>query len=345
MYSKLVELDKILSELEKKFILELEIVNDKHKLSQLETIYMGKEGYFCDILKQLKKINNSVENQKEFKKKIYLIKQKINNLLKEKQNLWKEQILFQKLTKEKTDISLPHFQFPQGSIHPLNQIIKQIENFFLGLGYFIHEGNEIETDLYNFELLNMDKEHPSRDMQDSFYLDMDSEKLLRTHTSSSQIRTMLQNKNKFLKMISFGKVYRRDKEDDTHSHQFTQLEGLVIDDKINLIDLKTTIDCFIKHIFGKEQEIRFRPSYFPFTRPSFEVDLILIDKKQNKKYLEILGAGLVHPKVLSNGGFDSKKYKGIAFGLGIERIAMIKHKIKNIRDFYNNDLRFLNQFI
>ncbi|MDV3164962.1 MAG: phenylalanine--tRNA ligase subunit alpha, partial [Candidatus Phytoplasma australasiaticum] len=224
------------------------------------------------------------------------------------------------------------------------QTIEELENFFLKMGYAIYESQEIETDLYNFELMNISKDHPARDMQDSFYLDHKKEKLLRTHVSSMQIKAMLQNPNKPLKIISSGNVYRRDKDDATHSHQFTQLDGFVIDYTANLENLKTTINTLIKHIFGRKQKIFFRPSYFPFTNPSLEVDLILTKKNKEKIYLEIMGAGLIHPNILKQGGFDPAKYQGFAFGMGIERIAMLKYQIEDIRDLYNNDLRFLKQF-
>ncbi|QTX03254.1 phenylalanyl-tRNA synthetase subunit alpha [Candidatus Phytoplasma luffae] len=343
MYTNINELNKILKELEDKSIAELKKISDLNNLTKLETIYIGKNGYFFDILKNVDKFET--QTQKEMKKRFFLIKQKINNLFKEKKFFLENEILNQRLQKEEIDVTIPSYKFPQGCSHPLNQTIQQIENFFLGLGYSLYEGTEIESDLYNFELLNIGKEHPSRDMQDSFYLNINPELLLRTHTSSFQIHNMLKNKNKSLKIISSGKVYRRDKDDDTHSHQFTQLDGFAIGPKVNLIELKQTIVSFIQHIFGEKQELRFRPSYFPFTKPSFEVDLVITNKDQKKVYLEILGAGLMHPQVLLNGGFDNSKYTGIAFGVGIERITMLKYNIQNIRHFYNNDIRFLNQFI
>ncbi|MEZ0180109.1 phenylalanine--tRNA ligase subunit alpha ['Camptotheca acuminata' phytoplasma] len=343
MYLNEIELNKELIKLEENFLKEFSEINDITELLKLESKYVGKKSLIFGFLQQINNLNQ--EEQKELKKKIFFLKQKFVNLLKDKKTLLENKILDQKLKEEKIDISIPSLGFPQGSLHPLNQIIRQIENFFLGLGYSIYEGNEIETDLYNFELLNMSKYHTARDMQDSFYLNLNPELLLRTHTSGIQIRSMQQNRNQTLKIISSGKVYRRDKDDDTHSHQFTQLEGLFISPTATFINLKETITSFLRHIFGQEQKLRFRPSYFPFTRPSFEVDLVIIDKNQKKIYLEVLGAGLVHPQVLSNGGFDNTKFKGFAFGIGIERIAMLKYKIDNIRHFYNNDIRFLNQFI
>ncbi|WP_341266811.1 phenylalanine--tRNA ligase subunit alpha [Candidatus Phytoplasma fraxini] len=343
MYVNIIELNKILHKIDVELLQELKQINELQVISELEIKYFGKKGLFAKILKEVN--NFELEKQKEFKKIIFINKTKNYDLLKHKKNTLENEILNQKLIKEKIDFSLPSFNFPQGSIHPLNKTIKEMENFFLNLGYSIYEGNEIETDLYNFEMLNMSENHPSRDMQDSFYLNNNPELLLRTHTTGIQIQTMLKNKNKFLKIISSGKVYRRDKNDDTHSHQFTQLEGFVIGTKINLIDLKEIITSFIKYLFGDKQELRFRPSYFPFTKPSLEVDLVIETQDNKKKYLEILGAGLIHPQVLKNCGFDNTKYNGLAFGIGIERITMLKYHIKDIRVFYNNDIRFLSQFI
>ncbi|MGI3136294.1 MAG: phenylalanine--tRNA ligase subunit alpha [Candidatus Phytoplasma vitis] len=343
MYQNIFKLKKILNEVENKIIKELQNINEIKKLLESETKYLGKKGFFLNILKEIN--NYKPEIQKELKKVIFISKQKNINLFKEKKTFLENKILNEKLTKEKIDVTLPSFQFPQGCMHPLNQMIKEIENFFLSLGYSIHEGTEIETDLYNFEMLNMSKNHPSRDMQDSFYLKNNPENLLRTHTSPIQIKTMLKQRNKSLKIISSGKVYRRDKDDDTHSHQFTQLDGFYVGFKVSLIDLVEIITSFVKHIFGEEQKIRLRPSYFPFTKPSFEVDLVMEGANKKKFYLEILGAGLIHPQVLDNVGFDNKTYTGLAFGMGIERITMLKKNIKNIRHFYNNDIRFLNQFV
>ncbi|MDC9032189.1 phenylalanine--tRNA ligase subunit alpha [Columbia Basin potato purple top phytoplasma] len=343
MYQNIKELNQILNEIETNIIQDLKQINEIKKISELEIKYFGKKGIFIELLKKVNFFDLDI--QKNLKKVIFLSKKKNITLIKEKKIFLENQILNNKLKKEKIDITLPAFKFPKGCMHPLNQTLKEIEQFFLSLGYSIHEGKEIETDLYNFEMLNMTKDHPSRDMQDSFYLKNNSEYLLRTHTSAVQIQTMLKFPNQPLKIISSGKVYRRDKDDDTHSHQFTQLEGFVIDLNISLIDLKEIISSFIEYIFGNEQKFRFRTSYFPFTKPSIEVDLIMEGPDQKKFYLEILGAGLIHPKVLSNGGFDNQKYSGFAFGMGIERITMLKYNIKNIRSFYNNDIRFLNQFV
>ncbi|MDV3189989.1 MAG: phenylalanine--tRNA ligase subunit alpha [Candidatus Phytoplasma australasiaticum] len=323
----------------KEKIQELDKINSLH---QLDVQFNRFNKYFIELFKYIKqcdiKVKKELGQQINELKKNSLLTYQINKTKLENKQLNK------KIIKEKIDVTLPGFSFPEGSIHPLTQTIEELENFFLKMGYAIHESQEIETDLYNFELMNISKNHPARDMQDSFYLDHKKEKLLRTHVSSMQIKAMLQNPNKPLKIISSGNVYRRDKDDATHSHQFTQLDGFVIDYTANLENLKTTINTLIKHIFGRKQKIFFRPSYFPFTNPSLEVDLILTKKNKEKIYLEIMGAGLIHPNILKQGGFDPAKYQGFAFGMGIERIAMLKYQIEDIRDLYNNDLRFLKQF-
>ncbi|KND62657.1 phenylalanine--tRNA ligase subunit alpha, partial [Candidatus Phytoplasma phoenicium] len=327
---------------------KLEKAEQIEALTKLEVEYLGRNGLFNTLFKDLKKFDATLLEKKTLGQKINFYKHDIETIIQKKKLLCEKLLLESKIKKEEIDITLPSLQFPKGYLHPLNQTIEKIENFFLGLGYFICNDTELVSDLYNFEMLNMDKDHPARDMQDSFYLD--EQNLLRTHTSSAQIKAML-NHNKHsssrvpLKMISSGKVYRRDRDNETHSHQFTQLEGFVVDYKISLIDLKNIIISLINYLFGSEQKLRFRPSYFPFTKPSLEVDLFFEDKKENQKYyLEIMGAGLIHPQVLINGGFNPRTHNGFAFGLGIERITMLLYGIKDIRNFYNNDLRFLNQF-
>ncbi|MDO8063863.1 phenylalanine--tRNA ligase subunit alpha [Candidatus Phytoplasma bonamiae] len=322
--------------------LKIQELNEINYLHQLDIQYNKFNKYFTELFKYIKKCD--LKTKKELGQKINELKTHSIFIYQKNKIKIENKQLQKKIKQEKIDITLPGFSFPTGSIHPLTTIIEELENFFLKIGYKIYESEEIETDLYNFELLNISKNHPARDMQDSFYLDQKQEKLLRTHVSAMQIKAMLQHPNKPLKIISSGNVYRRDKDDATHSHQFTQLDGFVIDYKANLENLKTTVTSLIKHIFGKKQKIFFRPSYFPFTNPSLEVDLILTKKNKQKRYLEIMGAGLIHPNILKQGGFDPNKYQGFAFGMGIERLAMLKYQIEDIRDFYNNDLRFLKQF-
>jgi phenylalanyl-tRNA synthetase alpha chain len=224
-----------------------------------------------------------------------------------------------------------------------------MEDLFVGLGYTIAEGPEVETDLYNFEMLNLPKDHPARDMQDSFYIT--EETLLRTHTSPVQARTMLEANGKPIRIICPGKVYRRDEDDATHSHQFMQIEGLVVDESISMADLKGTLEVFVKQLFGEAREIRLRPSFFPFTEPSVEVDISCFkcggkgcNVCKGTGWIEILGGGMVHPHVLEMAGYDSSKVSGFAFGIGVERMAMLKHGVDDIRHFYTNDLRFIEQF-
>jgi phenylalanyl-tRNA synthetase alpha chain len=235
-------------------------------------------------------------------------------------------------------------------MHPLTRVIQEIEDVFLGMGYQIAEGPEVETDLYNFEMLNLPKDHPARDMQDTFYIT--EELLLRTHTSPMQVRTMERMRpNAPVKVIVPGRVYRRDEDDATHSHAFMQIEGLVVDEGIRMSDLKGTLEAFARAMFGPHQAVRLRPSFFPFTEPSAEVDLrcIVCDGQgcrvcKDTGWIEILGSGMVHPNVLEAAGYDSKRFTGFAFGMGVERIAMLKYGVEDIRSFYQNDVRLLKQF-
>lgn len=258
-------------------------------------------------------------------------------------------ILAEKLKTEKIDITLPSTKIKRGSKHPVNSIIEEIEDLFVSMGYTVETGPELETDKFCFELLNLPEGHPARDMQDSFYIT--EEYLLRTQTSAVQARTMLANEQKSpIRMICPGKTYRRE-DDATHSHQFTQAEGLVIDENISLADLKGTLEILVKKIIGENSKLRFRPSYFPFTEPSYEVDVSCFkcggkgcNLCKNTGWIEILGSGMVHPNVLKMCGYDPEKYSGFAFGMGLERLAMFKYGIPDMRYLYANDIRFLEQF-
>ena len=292
----------------------------------------------------------SKEEKKSFVQEINLLKEEVTNLIEQLKFSLEQKELSEKLSKDKIDISLPGTKIAKGSKHPLNKVIEEVEELFISMGYDVVTGPEIEKDLYNFEKLNLPKDHPARDAQDSFYLT--EEYLLRTQTSPVQARTMENNLEKGpIRIICPGKVYRRDNDDATHSHQFHQIEGLVIDENISLAHLKGTLEVFAKRMFGNEREIRFRPSFFPFTEPSIEVDVSCFKCNskgcsicKNTGWIEILGAGMVHPNVLLAGGYDPNKYKGFAFGMGPERIAMLKYGISDIRHFYSNDIRFLNDF-
>lgn len=260
----------------------------------------------------------------------------------------KEQEL--RFKQETIDITLPGRRYHRGAMHPLMRTIQEIEDVFLGMGFEIAEGPEVETDYYNFEMLNMPKDHPARDMQDTFYLS--DELLLRTQTSPMQVRTMERTQTDApVKVIIPGRVYRRDEDDATHSHVFTQIEGLVVDEGIRMSDLKGTLEAFARAIFGPHQAVRLRPSFFPFTEPSAEVDVrcIACDGAgcricKHTGWIEILGAGMVHPRVLDGAGYDSSRFSGFAFGMGPERITMLKYGIEDIRQLYQNDLRLLEQF-
>jgi phenylalanyl-tRNA synthetase alpha chain len=255
-----------------------------------------------------------------------------------------------KLAQETIDVTLPARPIKTGNLHPLTRVVQEIEDIFIGLGYSVEEGPEVETDYYNFEALNLPKGHPARDMQDTFYIT--EELLLRTHTSPVQARTMEKYDGKGpVKIICPGKVFRRDNDDATHSHQFMQVEGLVVDEGIRMSDLKGTLKVFAKKIFGEDREIRLRPSFFPFTEPSVEMDISCkicggegCNVCKGTGWIEVLGAGMVHPNVLRMNGFDPEKYTGFAFGIGAERIAMLKYGVDDIRHFYTNDVRFLKQF-
>ncbi|MDL2292447.1 phenylalanine--tRNA ligase subunit alpha [Acholeplasma sp. OttesenSCG-928-E16] len=331
------------SKLEEIKIKALENIGKAKSLEDLDELrikYLSKKGELSlimqglrDVPLDLKPLIGKVANE---------VKGAIENAFLLKKEQLNDAVLFEMLASDNLDINLPGIKFNHGTIHPLNQVVEDIEDLFLGLGYQIKEGPEVESDLYNFEMMNMDKDHPARAMQDSFYITNDL--LLRTHTSPVQARSMLEAKGKPIKIICPGKTYRRDSDDATHSHQFMQIEGLVVDKNITFAVFKNTLLQLIRHLFGEEREIRLRPSYFPFTEPSVEVDVVYYNKDGKKGYIEVCGAGMVHPNVLSMGGYDPKKFSGFAFGIGVERIAILKYGIENIRNFYLNDLRFLKQF-
>ena len=273
----------------------------------------------------------------------------VNEAIDNKLTAIKDETLNKKLEEDKIDITLPSKKKRMGTKHPLTSVREEIEDLFLSMGYDVVDGPEIETDEYCFEMLNVPKGHPARDAQDTFYIT--EEMLLRTQTSAMQVRYMLAKGDKGpFKMICPGKTYRRDDDDLTHSHQFHQVEGLVVGENISLTDLKGTLELFAKKMFGNDREIRFRASFFPFTEPSYEVDVSCF--KCNKKgcsmckgtgWIEILGCGMVHPNVLEGCGYDHNKYQGFAFGAGIERVACLKYGI-TVRDLYTNDYRFLRNF-
>lgn len=340
-------LEEIL-ELRRKYDEELKSVNSLSLLNDLRVNYLGKKSKIQEFSLGLRDLSN--EDKKEVGKAINDTKNYIEYSLNELRINLELSELNSKLNKEKIDVTLPGTKLNSGIVHPITRVINDIEELFISMGYDVLDGPEVESDLYNFEMLNLPKGHPARDTQDSFYIT--DEILLRTQTSPVQVRTMLANVEKTpIRIICPGKTYRKDNDDATHSHQFTQIEGLVVDENISMAHLKGTLEVFAKRMFGEEREIRFRPSYFPFTEPSIEVDISCFNCGgkgcnicKGTGWIEILGAGMVHPNVLNMCGYDSKKYSGFAFGMGPERIAMLKYGINDIRNFYINDMRFLNQF-
>lgn len=319
----------------------------EHELYELKAYYMGKKSPLNEIMKQM--ANFSVEDKKTLGKKANEFKTIISQEIQKTKELIEQAQINERLASEKIDVTMPGKQIATGSKHPLTQVIEEVEDFFIGMGYNIAEGPEVEFDIFNFEMLNLPKDHPARDMQDSLYITNNI--LMRTQTSPVQIRTMLESEGRPIKILCPGKVYRRDDDDATHSHQFMQFEGLVIDKNISMSDLKGTLSLFVKKMFGDSRKIRFRPSYFPFTEPSVEVDVSCFKCKgsgcsfcKHSGWIEILGAGMVHPNVLSGAGYDPKIYQGFAFGIGIERVTMLRYGIDGIRHFYINDKRFLKQF-
>ncbi len=328
---------------------ELKKVVDSSQLEEIRVKYFSKKGIISSLALKIK--DQSHDQRGIYGKKVNDIKKAASKVFEDK----REQILHAELSanmiKQKIDITQPGYIDTFGTIHPLNQVINQIADIMKPLGYSVRLGREIVSDLDNFELLNIDKDHPARAMQDTFYFN--PEQLLRTHTSHIQIESLKELKTPPIKVVYPGRVFRRDDDDATHSHQFTQMEGLFVGENVTMADLKATLTFIIKKLFGENLKTRFRPSYFPFTEPSLEVDMSCFVCKQEKKecsickssgWIEILGGGMVHPQVLENCNIDSKKYTGFAFGMGIDRITMLKYNIKDIRDFYKNDLRFNKQF-
>ena len=318
------------------------------ELNDIRVLYLGKKGPIQEAMKSMK--NMDPEARKTFGQISNLVKQELSKAVEEKKELLENQAILDKINKEKIDITLPSYKLDQGSLHPLSTIVAELEDLFLGMGYQIAEGPEVESDYFNFELMNLPKGHPARDMQDTFYIDENT--LMRTHTSPVQAHTLLAAKGKGpIKVICPGKTYRRDDDDATHSHQFMQCEGLVVAEGITLSDLKGTLEFLAQKMFGESRTIRFRPSYFQFTEPSVEVDVSChvcggkgCPVCKGTGWIEILGAGMVHPNVLRMAGYDPEKCSGFAFGVGIERVAMLKYGITDIRNFYTNDLRFLKTF-
>ena len=325
-------------------------VNDMKTLNDVRVEYLGKQGKVTELSKMMKDVPN--EQKKEFGMKVNEVRMLVTSKIEEKKNELETKALNEKLESEKIDITVPSKKIKRGSKHPMTRIEEKFEDLFLSMGYTIYDGPEIESDENCFQKLNLPKGHAARDAQDTFYLKDEFENyLLRSQTSTAQVRAMEENVEKGpIRIVCPGKVYRRD-EDATHSHQFMQIEGLVIDEDVSMADLKGTLELFCKTILGDKTKVRFRPSYFPFTEPSVEVDVTCFKCGgkgcalcKQTGWIEVLGAGMVHPNVLEMSGYDSTKYQGFAFGTGMDRFAMFKYGITDIRTIYGNDIRFLTQF-
>lgn len=336
-----------LQSLKEKAIEEINASVDVKTLQDVRVAYLGKKGQITKILKGMGGL--SAEERPKMGELANSIRDTIQKCIEEKQSVLEEKMLMAKLSSERIDVTMPGRHFPQGSLHPLTQVIRDAERIFTALGFEVAEGPEIESDYYNFEALNLPKDHPARDMQDTFYINPNV--VLRTQTSPVQVRTMEAKAGQLpVKIICHGKVYRKD-DDATHSPMFHQIEGLVVDERITMSDLKGVLLAFAHEMFGENVDIRLRPSYFPFTEPSCEVDISCVNCGgkgcrvcSHTGWLEILGSGMVHPNVLRAGGYDPEKVSGFAFGMGVERIAMLKYGVNDLRLFYDGDLRFLTQF-
>ncbi|TSB48007.1 phenylalanine--tRNA ligase subunit alpha [Alkalicoccobacillus porphyridii] len=337
-------LEALLNEALKK----VELAEDERSLQEVRVSYLGKKGPITEVLRGMGKL--SAEERPVIGQLANEVRDQIKASIDLKEKELEDIHISKQLEEEKLDVTMPGRPIMQGSRHPLQSVVEEVEDAFIGLGFNVEEGPEVESDYYNFEALNLPKDHPARDMQDSFYFT--EELLLRTQTSPVQARTMERHQGKGpVKIVCPGKVFRRDNDDATHSHQFMQIEGLYVDHNVRMSDLRGVLDAFVKRFFGEDREIRLRPSFFPFTEPSVEVDVSCGICKgtgcrvcKQTGWIEVLGAGMVHPRVLEMSGFDPNQYSGFAFGMGVERLAMLKYAIDDIRHFYTNDVRFLSQF-
>jgi len=330
-----------------KGMVAIEAATDLIQLQEVRNTYLAKKSELMGVFAMLKDLDG--ETKKQVGQLINHARDQLTQALETKQKALQQAALDAKLKEEVIDITQPSVEANQGSINPFYLVQQTISDVFISMGYQVAEGPEVESDHYNFELLNIPKDHPAREMQDSLYFDDNT--LLRTHTSPVQARVMQASQGRPIQVICPGKVYRRDEDDATHSHQFGQVEGLVVAEGINLGHLKQTLQVFAKKMFGEKRDIRLRPSFFPFTEPSVEIDVSCFECGgkgcslcKQTGWIEILGGGMVHPRVLSMNGYDAKKMSGFAFGIGIERVAMLRFGIDDIRRFYQNDLRFVQQF-
>ncbi|EKK20699.1 Phenylalanyl-tRNA synthetase alpha chain [Fructilactobacillus florum 8D] len=344
-----MSLETDLEQIKQQGIEKIKEVTSEQQLNDLKVKFLGKKGQITQALREI--VNLPAAERPAAGKLSNTVRDQLQSLITAKQQQLATAALDRKLVDEAIDVTLPGKNYPVGHPHVIQRIIDEIEDIFIGMGYQVLTGPEVEEERYNFEMMNLPKDHPARDMQDTFYIT--SEILMRTQTSPMQARTL--EKHDFskgpLKMISPGVVFRRDTDDPTHSHQFHQVEGIVIDHHITMADLKGTLAQMLKEMFGDRLEMRLRPSYFPFTEPSVEVDMTCMncDGKgclvcKGSGWIEVLGAGMVHPNVLKMAGVDNQEYGGFAFGVGPDRLAMLKYGVTDIRDFYLNNLKFLTQF-
>lgn len=323
-------------------------VADAFSLDGFFANYLSKKGEINSLMGKMREVPN--EDRASFGAAVNEARNDVAAAYEEKKRALEEAAMAEKLKKQAIDITLPGVSYIPGKVNPFHSIVDEVTQIFLDMGFEVCEGREVENDRFNFELLNVPKDHPSRDMQDTFYFDPVT--LLRTQTSGIQAHRMLEAEAKGpIRMISPGKVYRHDDDDATHSHQFGQIEGLVVDRNISIANLKATLELFAKRMFGQKRQIRLRSSYFPFTEPSVEVDVSCFkcggagcSTCKGTGWIEILGAGMVNPHVLEMCGYDPEEYSGFAFGIGIERVAMLRYGIDDIRRFYQNDVRFLKDF-
>jgi phenylalanyl-tRNA synthetase alpha chain len=334
-------------ELERQAGAAIEAARSAAELEQVRVEFLGRSGKLTQLLRSLGQV--PPEQRRDIGLEANRAKAALEARLESALEATKEAERLARRSAERPDLTLPGRRPPRGAVHPLTRVHDEIVAIFGGLGFSVAEGPEIETDFYNFEALNMPRDHPARDMQDTFYLS--DETLLRTHTSPVQIRTMRAAGGRTpVKIIVPGRVFRRDVPDASHSPVFHQVEGLAVDRTITMGDLKGTLELFAREMFGPKSRIRFRPSFFPFTEPSAEVDVLCFlcggagCRACKDGWLEILGSGMVHPAVLRNGGYDPEEVTGWAFGMGIDRIAMLKYGVDDLRLFFENDLRFLRQF-
>lgn len=316
------------------------------EIDEIRVRFLGKKGEITGVLKQMGKL--SAEERPVIGQLANEVRARIEEEITRRVADLKENELKHRLAQERIDVTLPGTVHPLGKRHPISQVLLEVQDIFLGMGFSIAEGPEVETDYYNFEALNLPKNHPARDTQDTFYISENI--LLRTQTSPVQIRVMEKQKPP-IRVIAPGRVYRSDAVDATHSPIFHQIEGLVVDKGVTMADLKGTLEIFVKQLYGPDSVVRFRPHHFPFTEPSAEMDIMCFECHgkgcplcKGEGWIELLGCGMVHPKVLTGVGIDPEEYSGFAFGMGLERIAMRRYNIKDMRLFYENDVRFLEQF-